>query len=159
LMQTYVLSPQQVAKASVEAKRRGLDWFYIVDSAGGMTPAEVGEYVHAVSDASGLRVGLHAHNNSGLALANSLAAISAGATLVDATLQGMGRTTGNPPTEQLLLALQAQGHETHIDPDAVFRLGDLTRSLLGEKGNDPTHFASGAARIHSMHVPALSAIA
>jgi 4-hydroxy-2-oxovalerate aldolase len=159
LMQTYAMPAKDVAACAREAAHHGLDWFYVVDSAGGMTPDEIQQYVHAIREESGLIVGLHAHNNGGLAVANSLAAVAAGATRVDGTLQGIGRATGNAPTEQLLLALQRLGHETAIDSTAVLQLGDLARGLFAEKGNDPTNFASGTARLHSRYVPALLAYA
>jgi hypothetical protein len=54
-----------------------------------------------------------------------------------------------PSTEQLVLALQAAGHEKGIDAAAVVRLGAVGRKLYAEKGNDPLHFVSGAARLHS----------
>ncbi len=149
LMKTYTAPVAQVAKWAAEARTHGCDWFYIVDSAGGMTPASVREYTRAILDASGLEVGLHAHNNGGLALANSLAAVEAGATLVDTTLQGIGRATGNASTEQMLLALQRLGHEVDVERDPIFRLGDLARGLFAEQGNDPTWFASGASQLHS----------
>src|SRR5262249_10327712 len=63
LMQTYTLPLDRVVAASIEAARRGADWFYVVDSAGCMTAAEVQRYVSAIGDASGLEVGFHAHNN------------------------------------------------------------------------------------------------
>src|SRR6185369_12016470 len=97
----------------------------------------------------------HTHNNTGFAMANTLAAIEAGAQLVDSTLQGIGRATGNPSTEQLLLALQRLGHERQIEREPILKLGDLARSLFAEKGNNPTHFVSGAGKIHSRNVPPL----
>jgi 4-hydroxy-2-oxovalerate aldolase len=155
LMQTYVLSAAQVAERAEECARRGANWFYVVDSAGGMSQGEVQDYVRAIVQQSGLIVGLHAHNNLGMAIANSLAAIDAGAGLVDSTLQGIGRATGNASTEQMLLLLQRSGHEPGIARDPILRLGDLARGLFAEKGNDPLHFVSGAARMHSRYVPAL----
>lgn len=149
VIETNVLTPKQAAKAAIEAKRRGTDWFYVVDSAGCMTPPETQEYVRSILDAGGLEVGMHTHNNRGLAMANSLAAIEAGATLVDGTLQGMGRATGNAPTEQLLFVLQELGIETGVDAFAVARLADLVRALFAEKGNSPTHFVSGVVKQHS----------
>lgn len=155
LMQSYALSPKQVAAASQAAARCGADWYYVVDSAGCLTPAQVREYVRAIRDASPLEVGVHTHNNRGLAVANCLAAIEAGATFVDGTLQGIGRATGNAPTEQLLLALQALGHETSARAEQVLQAGALARSLFAAKGHDPLHFASGVARLHSRALPGL----
>lgn len=155
MMQTQMISVAEVARLSAGYQKRGVDWVYVVDSAGGMSPADVREYVNAVRDASGLVVGLHAHHNTGMALAICLAAIEAGATRVDSTLQGIGRSAGNPPTEQLLLLLQSLGHEREVAIDPVLRLGDLMRPLFEDKGADPTFFASGVAQIHSANVPLL----
>ena len=158
LMQTTAITAPRVAEIAQELAKVGVDWMYIVDSSGGLMPAAVREYVsHAVD--SGLAIGFHAHHNSGLAVANCLAAIEAGATMVDSTLQGLGRDVGNAPTEQLLFMLQRLGHEREISVEQVCHAGDLIRALLLDKGNDPTYFAAGASEIHSSNVEALVAIA
>lgn len=159
LMQTVVVPIQKVAEGAKLAAKHGNDWFYVVDSFGGMQPADVKSYVRAIGELSGSATGFHAHNNSGLAVANSLAAMEGGATFVDSTLQGIGRATGNPATEVMVLALQQLGHELGIDSQLVLSLGDLARPLFAEKGNDPTFFVSGAAGIHSRALPPLRKIA
>ncbi len=155
MMQTQMLEVSEVAKIAGEYTKRGVDWLYVVDSAGGMMPDAVKAYVRAIVDSSDLVVGLHAHHNTGMALADSLAAIEAGATRCDSTLQGVGRGTGNPPTEELLLLLQGLGHGGDMAIDPILRLGDLARPLFEDKGQDPTYFASGVAQIHSSNVPLL----
>jgi 4-hydroxy-2-oxovalerate aldolase len=159
LMQTPAVPVGKVAEGAARLQKRGVEWFYVVDSAGSLTPDKTQEYVRAVRDASGLVVGMHAHNNGALALANSLAAVAAGAELVDATLQGVGRATGNASTEQTMLALQRLGHEKALDREAIYRLGETARSLFAERGNDPTCFVSGAAGIHSRALPGLFKLA
>ncbi|MEJ7604658.1 MAG: hypothetical protein WKG01_42790, partial [Kofleriaceae bacterium] len=155
VMQTYVLTPAEIAKSAAMARSAGADWWYVVDSAGGMQPAEIRQYVRAVLDTCDIAVGLHAHNNLGMAVANSLAAVEEGATLVDCTLNGLGRATGNAPTEQLILALQMMGHELDIDVAPIARLSSQYRGLFEGKGNDPMHFVSGASMLHSRNVPAV----
>jgi 4-hydroxy-2-oxovalerate aldolase len=155
LMQTQMIPIAEVARIAGVYQKRGVDWLYVVDSAGGMMPQVARDYVRAVREASDLVIGLHAHHNTGMALAICVAAIEAGATRVDSTLQGIGRGAGNPPTEQLLLLLQSLGHEREIAIDPVLRLGDLARPLFEDKGQDPTFFASGIAQIHSGNVPVL----
>ena len=81
LMQSIVVPRDVVAEGAKVAAEHGNDWFYVVDSFGGMQPEQVREYVRAIADTSGSVMGFHAHNNSGLAVANSLAAVDAGATL------------------------------------------------------------------------------
>jgi 4-hydroxy 2-oxovalerate aldolase len=126
-MQTYILPPREIGRLAAMTRSAGADWWYVVDSAGGMQPAEVRQYVRAVLDASDIAVGLHAHNNLGMAVANSLAAVEEGAKLVDCTLNRLGRATGNAPTEQLILALQGKGHEQGIDVEPIARLSSMYR--------------------------------
>jgi 4-hydroxy 2-oxovalerate aldolase len=156
-MQTYLLPPREIAQLAAVCRRAGADWWFVVDSAGGMQPAEVRQYVRAIRETTDVEVGLHAHNNLGMAVANSLAAVEEGATLVDCTLNGLGRATGNAPTEQLILALQAMGHEAEIDIAPIARLSAMYRVLFEDKGNSPMHFVSGASMLHSRNVPAVTA--
>lgn len=159
VMQTTAFTPARIAEIANEFASAGADWFYIVDSSGGLLPGAVTEYVARVRDACDLTIGFHAHHNSGLALANCIAAIDAGATMVDSTLQGLGRDIGNTPTEQLLLLLQRLGHERAIDVEQLCHAGDLVRGLLLDKGHDPTYFASGIAEVHSSNVKPLVELA
>lgn len=79
------------------------DVVYVVDSYGALDPHEVARLVERFRRAlPGFAVGFHGHNNRQLALANSLVAVECGATLVDASLLGMGRGAGNCPLELLL---------------------------------------------------------
>jgi 4-hydroxy 2-oxovalerate aldolase len=159
VMQTYVKSPAELGEAARKAAAHGVDWFYVVDSAGGMMPDDVKRYVEAVLATSPqLEVGLHAHNNLGCAVANALAAVDVGATLVDGTLNGIGRATGNPATEQLAVALRDRlAHE--VDLEALAALGNAMRSLFEDTGNAPLDFISGGALVHSRNVPGVFAAA
>jgi 4-hydroxy 2-oxovalerate aldolase len=158
LMQTTAITPARVREIARELANAGVDWLYIVDSSGGLMPSAVREYVEHARDA-GITIGFHAHHNSGLAVANCLVAIEAGATMVDGTLQGLGRDVGNAPTEQLLFMLQRLGHERAIDVEQLCHAGDLTRALLLDKGQDPTYIASGVSEIHSTNVQPLVELA
>jgi 4-hydroxy 2-oxovalerate aldolase len=93
----------------------GADCVYVVDSAGYMLPPEVRERVTALREALTCRVGFHAHNNLGLAIGNTLAALEAGAEVVDASLRAMGAGGGNAPTETLIAVLHRLGFETGVD--------------------------------------------
>lgn len=75
---------------------------YVVDSYGNLTPDQTRSLIRRYAEASGKEVGFHGHNNLQLALANSLAAVEAGAQFLDASLAGMGRGAGNTPLELLL---------------------------------------------------------
>ncbi|WP_134767324.1 citramalate synthase [Nocardioides sp. 1609] len=82
----------EVVRVAAEA---GADVVALCDTNGGMLPPWVGETVAEVIAATGARVGIHAHNDTGCAVANSLAAVEAGATHVQGCLNGYGERTGN----------------------------------------------------------------
>ena len=67
----------------------------LCDTNGGMLPGWVGDVVHDVVESTGVRVGIHCHNDTGCAVANTLAAVDAGATHVQGTINGYGERTGN----------------------------------------------------------------
>lgn len=93
----------------------GADYVYVVDSSGHLVPNEVKDRVAAMKAALHCGVGFHAHNNLGLAIGNSLAAIEAGADVVDGSLRAMGAGGGNAPTETLVAVLARLGIETGVD--------------------------------------------
>lgn len=84
------------------------DYFYFVDSYGGMFPEEVKELILFTKDKLSVPLGFHGHNNLEMSLANSLAAYEAGATIIDSTITGMGRGAGNLKTELLLTTLKSK---------------------------------------------------
>lgn len=95
------------------------DVIYFADSLGNMSANEVKRLIMAIRSSWSGQIGIHTHNNRGLAVSNSLCAIDEGATWVDATIQGMGRGAGNAEMELLLTEL---GQNSGYDPDSVFKL-------------------------------------
>ncbi len=73
----------------------GAEVIALCDTNGGMLPGWVGDVVHDVIESTGVRVGIHCHNDTGCAVANTLAAVDAGATHVQGTINGYGERTGN----------------------------------------------------------------
>ena len=73
----------------------GADVVALCDTNGGMLPGWVAEVVHDVVQSTGVRVGIHCHNDTGCAVANTLAAVEAGATHVQGCINGYGERTGN----------------------------------------------------------------
>lgn len=84
------------------------DYFYMVDSYGGVYPETVKETIDMVKSRADLTLGFHGHNNLEMALANTLTAIDYGVEIVDATITGMGRGAGNLKTELLLTVLNSR---------------------------------------------------
>jgi 4-hydroxy 2-oxovalerate aldolase len=91
-----------------------VDAVYLADSLGSMRPERVTELFRRFATHTRHPLGFHAHDNQGLALANSLAAIEAGASWIDATMAGMGRGAGNAKTEQLLGLLRGREPGTQL---------------------------------------------
>ena len=89
----------EVVRVAAEA---GADVVALCDSNGGMLPDQLSNIVHEVLTASKARLGIHCHNDTGCAVANSLAAISAGVTHVQGTLNGYGERTGNADLVNIL---------------------------------------------------------
>jgi 4-hydroxy 2-oxovalerate aldolase len=103
LMQASSLSLDQLATFSGKASGLGLAGVYLADSFGALKPRELEEMVNFLVSVGEEPVGVHCHDNLGLALANSLAAIDAGATFIDGTVLGVGRGAGNTNLEDLVL--------------------------------------------------------
>jgi 2-isopropylmalate synthase len=82
----------EVVRVAAEA---GADVIALCDTNGGMLPDEISDVVHDILGASSARLGIHCHNDTGCAVANSMAAVAAGATHVQGTLNGYGERTGN----------------------------------------------------------------
>ncbi|MCX6449850.1 MAG: citramalate synthase [Actinobacteria bacterium] len=93
----------EVVRAAVEA---GADVVALCDTNGGMLPDQLSNIVHEVLTASSARLGIHCHNDTGCAVANSLAAISAGVTHVQGTLNGYGERTGNADLVNIIANLE-----------------------------------------------------
>ncbi|MGG1599347.1 4-hydroxy-2-oxovalerate aldolase [Paenibacillus naphthalenovorans] len=127
LMMAHMLSPEDLAKQAKLMESYGADIVYIVDSAGTMMPQDVTARVKALTDELKVPIGYHAHNNIGLAIGNSLAAVEAGAACIDASTSGLGAGSGNTQTEVLVAALSKVGCETGID---LFKIMDAAEYIV-----------------------------
>lgn len=154
-MKSYVLSPDEFAEVAFRAYEFGSELVYIVDSAGGMLPSELQQYIQAIRAKNSLiPLGFHGHNNLGLAVANSLTCANEGVEIIDTSLQGFGRSAGNAPTEQFLSAIIRSGYQVDIDPITVMNLGEeLVRPLIQRRGLSSLDVISGQALFHSSYMP------
>ena len=85
-----------------------LDFFYMVDSFGGILPNEVKEIIKLVQSKTKVPLGFHGHDNLSMGLINSITAMEEGCEIIDSTITGMGRGAGNLKTELLLTYLESQ---------------------------------------------------
>ncbi len=91
----YKADPEYALNCLLTAAKAGASTLVLCDTNGGALPEEIAEAVKATCSLPGVEVGIHAHNDSGLAIANSLAAVKAGATQVQGTINGYGERCGN----------------------------------------------------------------
>jgi 4-hydroxy 2-oxovalerate aldolase len=119
LMMSHMISPEDLVEQAKKMESYGADCVYVVDSAGAMTMDGFKARVAAVKSAVDVQVGVHAHNNLSLAVANSLAAFGEGADQIDACTTGLGAGAGNCPTEVLVATCAKSGIETGVDTFAM----------------------------------------
>jgi 4-hydroxy-2-oxovalerate aldolase len=151
LMKSYALSIDDFIEKAKLADQYGADIISVVDSSGGMFPFEVHEYISRLMDVTQKKIGFHGHNNLQLAVANALEAVKSGASVIDTTLQGMGRSAGNAQTEIIVMALEKFGYHTGID---VYRMLDIGEQLIKpmmnkQQGVDDMSIVAGIAQFHS----------
>lgn len=127
LMMAHMRPPEFLAEQAALMESYGADCVYVVDSAGAMLPKDAATRVTALKEALSIQVGYHAHNNLGVAIGNTIAAIEAGADQVDGTLRGLGAGAGNAPTELLVASLDKMGINPGID---VFKLLDAAEFVV-----------------------------
>jgi 4-hydroxy 2-oxovalerate aldolase len=131
----------------------GAQCVYVVDSAGAMVPPGAAERVVAVVTEIGddAQVGFHGHENLACGVANTLAAIEAGAVQVDGSTRRMGAGAGNTPTEALVAVLEKLGIRTGIDVAAIADAAeDVVRPVMdGECVLDRMALTMGYAGVYS----------
>lgn len=128
------------------SKTSGLiDFFYMVDSYGGVYPNDIKEIIKIVSDETDVPLGFHGHNNLELGLINTLTAMEEGVSIVDATITGMGRGAGNLKMELLLTALNAK-KGLNVNFNALSEVVDVFENLQKSYGWGTTlpYMVSGA---------------
>jgi 4-hydroxy 2-oxovalerate aldolase len=126
LMMAHRLEPGELAEQAALMHSYGASCVYVVDSAGAMVPEQVRRRVDALATRIPA-VGFHAHNNLGLAIGNTLAAIEAGACQVDGCLRGLGAGAGNAATELLAAVFDRMGLDSGLD---VFALSDTAEHTV-----------------------------
>ncbi len=101
------------------AMTAGADVVALCDTNGGMLPDELSDVVHDILGASSARLGIHCHNDTGCAVANSLAAVAAGVTHVQGTLNGYGERTGNADLVSIIANLELKKNQKVLPEGAL----------------------------------------
>lgn len=142
------------------AKEAGAMVLTLCDTNGGSLPEFVGQAVDAVVREVGGVVGIHTHNDAGLAIANALAAVRAGANHVQGTINGVGERCGNMDLITLIANLQLKYDLQCLKPGAMARLTEASRFVyetanMNLQPNQPYVGSSAFAHKGGMHVHAV----
>lgn len=156
MMKTYAYPKELVLGALDCILHTDIETVSIVDSAGTMLPLQVSEYVEFLSQRIEPKIGFHGHNNLQLAIANSLAAAHAGASVLDATMRGIGRSSGNAQIEVLVPVLIKSGFNIKINYRQLTNFTDLFfQQPYPKYGIDGIELACGVHGLHSSFLPQL----
>lgn len=115
LMMAHLTDVDRLVEEALKMESYGADVVYATDSAGAMLPKDVTEKITALRKNLKIPVGHHSHNNLGVAISNSLAAIEAGATYIDGSLSGLGAGAGNTSTDTLVAVLNRMNIDHNAD--------------------------------------------
>jgi 4-hydroxy-2-oxovalerate/4-hydroxy-2-oxohexanoate aldolase len=129
LMMAHMVTPEELLAQARLMEGYGANCVYCTDSAGFMLPGDVTARIAALREglSPATEIGFHGHHNLSLGVANSLAAIAAGARRVDASAAGLGAGAGNTPLEVLVAVLDRMGAEHGTD---LYRVMDLAEDLV-----------------------------
>ena len=150
----YALEVVRVAAES------GADVIALCDTNGGMLPDELSQVVHDVLQASSARLGIHCHNDTGCAIANSMAAIEAGATHVQGTLNGYGERTGNADLVSIIANLELKKDKQVVPVNALreaFRISHAVAEVtnVSPSARQPYVGVSAFAHKAGLHASAI----
>ena len=155
LMQVTDRTREEIAAIALEAAKHPVEVLYFADSMGGMDPEQTCLVIDWIREVWDGPIGVHTHDNMGLALANTMAALKVGVMWVDSTVTGMGRGPGNARTEELALEIS----DIRADrPVSFTSLLDLIESDFGPMkssfgwGTNPFYYMSGKYGIHPTYI-------
>jgi 4-hydroxy 2-oxovalerate aldolase len=151
LMMSHMISPSLLLEQARKMESYGAEGVVFMDSAGHYLSEDVKQRVELLVEELSIAVGFHAHNNLGMAIANSVAAAHAGASLLDGCVRGFGAGAGNTQLEVLIAVLERLGYSTGVDLYKILDAGDLAESTLMKEipSIKSTSVVSGMAGVFS----------
>jgi 2-isopropylmalate synthase len=130
----YKDDPEYALKTLDVAAQAGADWIALCDTNGGSLPDEIRTATLAAAERTDIPLGIHAHNDSELAVANSLVAVDAGARMVHGTINGLGERCGNANLCSLIPNLELKADYSCLPEGQLKRLNYISH-LVSEAAN------------------------
>jgi 4-hydroxy 2-oxovalerate aldolase len=151
LMMSHMAAPDVLLQESKKMQSYGAQGIVLMDSAGSYLPEDVRRKVGLLVDNLEVPVGFHAHDNLGLSVANSLAALEVGARILDGTSKGFGAGAGNAPLELLAAAMSKLDIKTKLRLYRVLDAAELASELFAGKlpKDDSVTIISGLCGVFS----------
>jgi 4-hydroxy 2-oxovalerate aldolase len=159
LMMSHMIDIKGLVEQASLMTQYGASAIILMDSAGHFIPADVTERVGSLRTEVGVAVGFHAHNNLGVAVANAMQAVSAGASLVDGASMGLGAGSGNAQLE-CILANYERHAPSHASMDDVLAMSQLVESGFPSQlpRTNASSIESGEAGVFSGFAPQVAEI-
>jgi 2-isopropylmalate synthase len=132
----YKGNPEYALQVVVTAAKAGAECVVLCDTNGGTLPQQITEAIKAVRKASSVPLGIHTHNDAELAVANSLAAVEAGVTQVQGTMNGYGERCGNANLCSIIPNLKLKMGIDCVTDEQLTKLSDVSR-YISELANMP----------------------
>ncbi|RUL55054.1 4-hydroxy-2-oxovalerate aldolase [Lysinibacillus antri] len=129
LMMAHMAPVEKVVEQAKLFESYGAEVVYVTDSAGYMLPQDVTEKIAALKQSIGCEIGFHGHNNLSMAMANTVAAVEAGATYIDGSLRALGAGSGNTQTEVMVAVLERLGFNTGVD---LYKIMDVANEIVAK---------------------------
>jgi len=133
LMMSHMAGAAELLEQAKLMQEYGVQGVSLMDSAGTYLQRDVIEKVRALTAGLRVAVGFHPHNNLGLAVANALAAVEAGATIIDGTARGLGAGAGNVQLEVVIAVLHRLGYRTGVDLYALMDAAEFVAQHVMKK--------------------------
>jgi 4-hydroxy 2-oxovalerate aldolase len=161
LMMSHMAGVGALCEQAMLMEHYGADGIVLMDSAGFSTPRLVKEKVRRLKRKLRGEIGFHAHNNLGLAIANTLAAVESGATIVDGCAKGFGAGAGNAQLETLVAVLEREQYSINTNFRRIVQLIETAEATITETVPDIkcSNIASGLYGLFSGYVPHIERIA
>jgi 2-isopropylmalate synthase len=125
----YQSNPAYALECIRAATEAGASVAALCDTNGGMMPTELGDIVHAVAAATGARLGVHCHDDTGCGVANTLVAVEAGVTHVQGTANGYGERSGNANLFTVVAGLQLKKGRQVLDGPGISQMSRIAHAI------------------------------